>query len=113
MRKTRNQTFFNFDLKKTMARTNNPLWVGWKIGLGKTVKPFIIKKRGGKTFISKYPDMSKVIPSEAQLESNSRFADAVEYARSIIADPVKKANYKVRDGKSVYLSAIKDYMESH
>lgn len=96
-----------------MARTNNQLITGFKVSLGKAVKPFIVKTRNGKTFISKYPNMTNVIPSEAQLESNDRFALAVEYARGIIADPIKKANYKVRDGKSVYLSAIKDYMESH
>lgn len=96
-----------------MARINNPLWAGWKISLGKTVKPFIVKTRGNKVFISKCPDMSNVIPSELQLEYKDRFADAVQYARSIIADPVKKAKYKVRNGKSVYHSAIKDYMENH
>jgi hypothetical protein len=96
-----------------MARINNRLWEGWKISMGKTVSPFLIKRRGDKLFLCKRPDMSKVIPSESQLQSNARFADAVEYARQIVADPVKKANYKVRDGKSVYLSAIKDYMENH
>lgn len=112
MRKTRKGKTFNFDVK-TMARTNNPLFTGLKVGLGKAVKPFVIKTLGDKVFISKCPDMSNVIPSELQLESNDRFAAAVQYARGIVADPVKKANYKVREGKNVYHSAIKDYMETH
>ena len=49
-----------------------------------------------------------MVPSDSQLESDNRFADAVEYAKSIIAEPLKKANYKVRKGKSVHHSAIKD-----
>ena len=96
-----------------MARTNNPLWKGWKISLGRNNKQFVVRNVGGKNYVCKYPDMSKVVPSDSQLESNNRFADAVEYAKSIIADPLKKANYKVRKGKSVYHSAIKDYMERH
>lgn len=96
-----------------MAKTKNPLWAGWKISAGHSKKQFVIRNVGGKYFLCKYPDMSNVIPSESQVQSNDRFADAVQYARSIIADPVKKANYKVRAGKSVYHSAIKDYMENH
>ncbi|PSL34640.1 hypothetical protein [Chitinophaga ginsengisoli] len=96
-----------------MVRINNPLWKGWKISLGRNNKQFVIRNVGGTNYLCKYPDMSKVIPSDSQLESNNRFADAVEYAKSIIADPLKKANYKVRKGKSVYHSAIKDYLERH
>ncbi len=96
-----------------MARTNNQLISGLRVSLGKAVKPFIVKTLGDKVFISKCPDMSNVVPSELQIESNDRFAAAVQYAKSIVADPVKKANYKVRDGRNVYHSAIKDYMETH
>lgn len=99
--------------KKTMARTKNPLWAGWRLYLAAGDKQFVIRNIGGKPFVCKYPDMSNVIPSELQLDANDRFANAVLYAKSIIADPVKKANYKVRDGRSVYHSAIKDYMETH
>ena len=96
-----------------MARTSNPLWNGLKIGRSKIAKGFVLKTRGGKTFISKRPDMSNVVPSELQLESNSKFANAVAFARSIINDPLKKATYKIRPGKTVYHSAIKDYLDSH
>ncbi|SHN28321.1 hypothetical protein [Chitinophaga sp. CF418] len=96
-----------------MARTNNRLWKGWKISRGRNNKQFVIRNVAGKDYVCKYPDMSNVVLSESQLESNDKFADAVDYAKSIIADPLKKANYKVRKGKSVYHSAIKDYMEHH
>lgn len=96
-----------------MARTKNPLLTGVKLGHGKIDPGFILKTRNGKVFISKYPDMGNVIPSELQLKSNSRFAAAIKYAKDIINDPVKKATYKVRAGTTVYHAAIKDYLESH
>ncbi|PWV49692.1 hypothetical protein C7475_105200 [Chitinophaga sp. S165] len=98
--------------KKTMARTNNHLFDGLKVSRGKNTKDFVLKTRGGKTFVSKCPDMSKVVPSALQLEYKNRFMLAVEYAKSIISDPVQKANYKTRPGSTVYHSAIKDYLES-
>lgn len=76
-------------------------------------KQLVFRNRGGKTFVSKYPDMSKVVPSEAQLEYKSLFREAVHYAQSIIRDPKKKAAYKVKKGATVYNTAIKDYMRRH
>ncbi|MCF6402632.1 hypothetical protein L3C95_11220 [Chitinophaga filiformis] len=96
-----------------MARTKNPLLTGVKLGHGKIAPGFVLKTRKGKVFISKCPDMSNVVPSKLQLKSNSNFTTAIEYARSIINDPVKKAAYKIRRGMSVYHSAVKDYLESH
>ncbi|PSL30707.1 hypothetical protein [Chitinophaga ginsengisoli] len=94
-----------------MARTKNPLFTGVKMRRGKIAPGFILKTRGEKAFISKCPDMSNVVPSELQLEYKHRFRAAVEYAKSIISDPRKKAVYKVRKGSTVYHSAIKDYLE--
>ncbi|SDG85416.1 hypothetical protein SAMN04488121_1072 [Chitinophaga filiformis] len=99
--------------KKTMARTNNHLWNGLKTSRGKINKDFVLKTRGDKTFISKYPDMSNVVPSALQLTYKDRFMHAVAYAKSIISDPGKKATYKVRPGSTVYHSAIKDYLENN
>lgn len=96
-----------------MAKTNNPLFNGVKMSRGNATKDFVLKTRGGKTFISKYPDMSRVVPSALQLEYKRRFMHAVEYAKSIISDPVKKVTYKVRPGSTVYHSAIKDYLENN
>ena len=96
-----------------MARTRNPLLTGVRLGHGEIDPGFILKTRKGKVFISKYPDMSNVIPSKLQLKSNSKFTAAIAYARGIINDPVKKGAYKVRPGMSVYHSAVKDYLDSH
>ncbi len=94
-----------------MAKTTNPLLAGFKVSKAVSNKQLVVKKRKGETFLSKYPDMSNVVPSASQLEQKSRFAAAVKYARKIVNDPVRKATYKVRPGSTVYHSAIKDYLE--
>ena len=75
-------------------------------------KQVVIKHRFGKTIITAYPDMSKVRYNENQKTEQRRFADAVAYARSIISDLEKKAQYKARlpKGKKVFNAAIADYM---
>ncbi|TWV88894.1 hypothetical protein [Chitinophaga pinensis] len=93
-----------------MAKTNNPLLTGYKVSKNATGQRFSLKSRKGSTFITKYPDMSNVIPSAAQLQEQSRFAEAVKYAKRIVQDPVLKAAYKARPGSTVYHSAIKDFL---
>jgi len=87
--------------------TDNLITAGMSGDLGGLL---IFKNYPGKTVISKVPDMSKVVPSEKQLEEKSRFAEAIRFAQDIIRDPAKKAAYKVKEGKTVYNTAIKDYM---
>lgn len=77
---------------------------------GAIAKQIVFRTRGGKTFASKYPDMSNVKPSAEQLKYKSVFSEAVRYAQGIIANPKKKATYKVEKDKSVYHTAIKDFM---
>jgi hypothetical protein len=94
-----------------MARIeNNGLVQG---ASGAFSKQFVFRTRGGKTFISKYPDMKKVKPSKKQLAEKSKFADAVFYAQQIINDPAKKTAYqkKIKKGSSVYHAAIKEFMK--
>ena len=76
-------------------------------------KQLVFKVRNGKTFVAKYPNMEGVVPSEKQLAEKSRFGDAIRFAQSIIRDPQKKAAYKVEKGRSVYHTAIQDYLEAH
>jgi hypothetical protein len=93
-----------------MARVNNVLMAGTQGAIGKQV---VIRVRNGKTFASKYPDMSNVKPSPAQLKEKSRFAKAVRFAQTIIHNPAKKAAFKVKKGKSVYHAAIQEYLRTH
>jgi len=75
-------------------------------------KQVVVKQYGNKTVITAYPDMSNVKPSKLQKLKRKKFAAAIEYARSIINDPLKKAAYakKLKRGARVYNAAIKEYL---
>lgn len=94
-----------------MANTINPLWTGSKGLRGAVLKQVVIKQYKHKTIVTKFPDMSNITPTASQLKEKVRFSDAVTFAKDIISDPVKKANYKRIEGLSVYHSAIKNYMD--
>jgi hypothetical protein len=96
-----------------MAISNNPALKGFKGPKGTVGKTIVIKQYEDKTVISKYPDMSKVRKTPKQIATHNRFTEAVKFAVSIINDPVKKANYPVEKGKSVYTTAIRDYLASN
>ncbi len=72
----------------------------------------VIKQYGDKTVVSKYPDMSNVIPSTSQRQKRSRFADAVAYAKTINSNPIFRSDYLKRNNnvKSVYQSALKEFL---
>ena len=73
----------------------------------------VIKKYGDKTVVSKYPDMSNIIPSESQKEKRNRFAEAVFYAKTINGSYILKNDFVKRVGyvKSVYQSALKEFLQ--
>ena len=91
---------------------DNLITAGMSGGLGGQVIFKNYRKRG-KIVVSKKPDMSRVKPSENQLKEKSRFAEAIRFAQGIISDPAKKAAYKVKEGDTVYNTAIKDYMRKN
>ena len=93
-----------------MAISKNPLL---KNASGKIGKSIVLKNYSYGTVISAYPDMSKVKPSKKQRQAKNRFAEAVQYAKSILANPKKKAALKAKlpRGKSVYHAAIKKYLK--
>ena len=68
------------------------------------------KQYNGKTVVSHYPDMSKVIYTKAQIAERFRFKLAVAYARNVIADPVKKKAYSSKKHISAYHAAIAEYI---
>ena len=82
---------------------------------GQIGKQIVVKQYGNKTVITAYPDMSHVKPSKLQKQKRKTFAAAIEYARSIINDPVKKAAYakRLKKGARVYNAAIREYLAQH
>ena len=93
-----------------MARVNNILLADMQGSLGKQL---VVRKRNGKSFASKYPDMSNVVHSPKQKKEHSKFKKAVEFAQSIIKNPSKKTEFKVKKGQSVYHAAIQHYLKTH
>jgi hypothetical protein len=79
---------------------------------GKIGKQIVVKQYGNKIVITAYPDMSNIKPSKLQKQKRKKFAAAIEYARSIVNDPVRKAAYakKLRKGARVYNAAIKEFL---
>jgi hypothetical protein len=95
-----------------MARiSQNPITSSLHGAIGKNI---VFRTRNGKTFASKYPDMSRVKLSASQKKQNTKFAKAVAFAQSILNNPAKKAAYKLRKkGQSVYHAAIQEYYSKH
>ena len=81
---------------------------------GQIAKPNTVTKRyENKEVITMIPDMSRVVYNESQKMEQSRFAKAIAYAKTVLADLVKKAAFqnKLPKGKRVFNAAIKQYME--
>jgi hypothetical protein len=73
----------------------------------------LYRKQFGQIFASVRADMSKVKPSEAQMERRQRFKEAVAYGKSVMADPAVHALYegvaKERQ-KPTFSLMVADYM---
>jgi hypothetical protein len=80
---------------------------------GRIGKLTVMKIINGKTFITKYPDRSKVNYTKEQIQFREIFAKASKFASEIINDPVKKSTYPRQGRKSIYHCALSDYMTKH
>jgi len=80
---------------------------------GRIGKLVVNKIINGKTFITKYPDRSKVIYTKEQIEFREIFAEAAKFASEIVSDPVKKSTYPRQGRKSIYHCALSDYMKEY
>ena len=69
--------------------------------------------KSGLTYTSRRPDRSNVISTKAQNKLRNNFAKAVSYAKSVLQDPVKAEKYQPLKNKSLYITAIKDYLNQH
>jgi hypothetical protein len=76
-------------------------------------KLIVFRRVNGKTIACKYPNRSKVVYTEEQIQYRGLFSKASAFASSIIKDPVKKASYKRHGETSVYHSALQDYMNAN
>lgn len=63
---------------------------------GNIDRQLLFRQSGGKTIVSKFPDRSRVIYSERQKQERRRFADAVSFARVVIADKGLKQVYSIK-----------------
>jgi hypothetical protein len=54
----------------------------------------VVRKRKGKYTLANKPDFTGTTPSEAQAAQREAFARAVEYGKSVMADPDKLAFYE-------------------
>jgi hypothetical protein len=80
---------------------------------GRVGKLVVIKIINGKTFITKYPDRSKVNYTKEQIEFRKIFAEAAKFASEIVNDPAKKSTYPSQGRKSIYHCALSDYMTEY
>jgi hypothetical protein len=80
---------------------------------GKVGNMMVYKIINGKTFMTKYPDRSKVKYNKEQIEFREIFAKAAKFASEIISDPAKKSAYPRQGRKSIYHCALSDYMKEY
>ena len=94
-----------------MKVENNDLVWGSSGSIGDML---VFKQQAGKTIIAKRPRKRETPPSEDQVKVNERFSEAVQYARGVINDDVRKAVYqlKARPGVSAYNIALSDYCKA-
>lgn len=95
-----------------MAINNNNILISGTSG--QIGKQLVLKQYSFGTVVSKYPDMSKVIPSKKQLKEKGKFSKAVAFAQSIINNPQQKTVWqqKLPEGKKVYHAAIQWYLQN-
>jgi|SRR5579863_640815 len=80
---------------------------------GKIGKLIFKHNKFGTTSVGLPPDRSNVIPTKGQKKLRNNFAKAVAYAKSVLRDPVKAEKYQKGDSKSLYVKALKDYLNKH
>ena len=80
---------------------------------GRVGKLCVFKIINGQTFMTKFPDRSNVVYNKEQLEFREIFAKASKFASDIVSDPAKKAAYPRQGARSVFVSALADFLAEH
>lgn len=80
---------------------------------GLTGNTFVFRMRNGQTYITKRPKKRHKPFTEEELEQQSRFGDAIIYARAAIVDPEIKAIYasKAKGQQSAYNVATANFFD--
>jgi len=78
---------------------------------GAVSKEYVIKKYGKKRVISKYPDMTNIIPSAKQIKRRMIFKEAVRFAGTIYTDEKLRCTIAEFAGtkKGLFQAAIRYY----
>jgi hypothetical protein len=93
-----------------MAHSNSNPWLE---GFSGAIGELVIKRYpNGKMVITKKPDMSQVKGSELQKIYQTKFAEAVVYARAAKRDPEKRAAFEkvLKAGQDVYHAALSNFL---
>lgn len=72
----------------------------------------VFKHYGDEVIVGRKPDRSGIQPTEAQLEHQERFRQAVLYGRLVMADPDKKEIYEQaakERGKPLFSLTVADF----
>ena len=95
-----------------MKRKREPIrllltWIRGAVG-----KEFVIKHYKYGPVKTKFPDMTRIIVSAQQRKCRNLFKEAVDYAKSVYADPVKKKQWAERPRKRprLFNAIIRKYM---
>jgi hypothetical protein len=72
----------------------------------------VFRCRGDKSIMSKRPNCSKVVKTEAQKANMKRFAAATIYGKKVLSDPMLREKYgkKKKMYQSIWNAAISDFM---
>jgi len=75
----------------------------------------VFKYYGDEMIVGRKPDRTGILPTEAQLEHQERFRQAVLYGRLVMADPAMKADYgkaaKIK-GKPLFSLTVADFFNA-
>src|ERR1035438_7012476 len=80
---------------------------------GKFGKVCIFRTRNKKTFMSPYPDYSKIKWSKNQKAIHRHFADGMIWTRLTLSDPEKRKYYrkKAKRGQSIWNATMSDFLK--
>ena len=96
-----------------MAIHTSPIFSDFRASVNRQL---LLRQRGSKTVISKFPDRSKVIYSERQKQAQKRFSEAVSFARVVIKEPGLKDIYRIKASllgfRSAWNLAIAEFMSN-